>query len=197
MRFLFRCSLVALCLLAASRAHAWSVEVSGGPVRLEETEGDKRGAEHEGKGLNAMVGTTVRPWLTLRAEGSWYRVEGPRNLMYIDIAPYYDPSDILTLTYGVRLQTPPPKSGGLQLFVDSGVGAGWARWGDVFYRTFNGPAYTEPAREGYLWTSSIAGGAHTVFPRPWPNIGVSLRGSFVKEHANASTLVQPTLNVSW
>jgi len=186
-------SAILFCLGPRS-AGAWSVEVGGGPAVLTRSSG----TEHEGRGLNAVLGTGVRPWLTLRAEAAWYQFDAPRNLVYAPEMPgYFDPSTVLAFTYGLRLQTPPPKSGGLTLFVDSGVGAGWGSWGAQHVSDYNGPGYIIPGHAGALWYSSVAAGARTAIPRPWPNVGAALRMGFLNERQNAGSMVQPTVSLSW
>jgi hypothetical protein len=194
MRRIVLFSAIVLIMCAPRAAGAWSVEVGGGPALLKES----AGAEHEGRGWNAVAGTGVRPWLTLRAEAAWYQFDGPRDVASIpEISSQYDPSTVLAFTYGVRLHTPPPKSAGLILYLDSGVGAGWGNWGALHVSNFNGPGYTVPGRSQALWYSSIAAGARTGIPRPWPNIGAALRMAFLNEHDHAGSVVQPTLSLVW
>lgn len=194
MRRIVFLSAVMLCLCAPRAASSWTMEVGGGPATLTES----GGAEREGRGWNANLGTGVSPWLTLRAEAAWYQFDGPRNLVYIPEMPsYFDPSDVLALTFGVRLHTPAPKSGGVMLYLDSGVGAGWGRWGAQHVTNFNGPMTTIPGRSSALWYSSIAAGARTAIPRPWPNVAAALRMAFLNEQDHAGSVVQPTVSLVW
>jgi hypothetical protein len=84
------------------------------------------------------------------------------------------------------------------LYVDSGVGAGWGDWGAEHVSDYNGPGYTIPGHKGALWYSSIAAGARTAVPRPWPNIGASMRMAFVNEQDGKSgSVAQPTVSLVW